>query len=308
MSSTNYGAEGTVGEVAGEQTSTNYKANSGLVFVQNANVPTVTLTNGGSWYNKLLVTIGPENNASDTTYAIAISDDNFTTTNYVKPDGTLDSSLQASDYQSYTSWGGSSGTTIVGLNRNTTYKVKVKAIQGRYTESAYSPVVSASTADLILSFDLDVAPTDSESGPPYAVGFGDLSAGAVSTASDKVWVDFATNGENGGSIYVYDAYAGLKSSAVNYTISSASTNLTSASEGFGLQVASVSNLTAESPYDGSSENVGAVDTTIRTIFDSGGAPVTSGRGSFVLKAKSATETPAANDYTDTLTLISSAAF
>lgn len=309
MSSSTYSSDGIVGEVDGQQSSSTYKVNSGLVFVQNANVPTVTLVNSGNWYNKLHVTIGPQNNPTDTKYAIAISTDNFTTTQYVQSDDTVGSILGPEDYQTYSNWGGASGEDIIGLLQNTTYEVKVKAMQGYYTESAYGPPASNSTSPVTLTFDIDIAPTDTETSPPYSISMGSLNPGSVSTANDKIWVDLDTNAANGGYIYIYDQYAGLKSVNVDHTITSSSTNLSSATEGFGLQVDSATNISAVSPYNGSAgtDNVGVVDSTVRELF-SANSPVTSGRGSVLVKAKASNTTPAANDYADTLTLISSAAF
>ena len=56
-----------------------------------------------------------------------------------------------------------------------------------------------------------------------------------------------------------------------------------------------------------SNNVGVLDTALRLAYTSTN-PVTAGRGSLVLKAKSQVSTPAASDYTDTLTLIAAASF
>lgn len=306
--STNYSIEGVVGEAAGKQDSTNFSVLGGLNFAQNANVPAApTFVNSSSWYNKLLLTINTSNNPTDTTYAIAISDDNWTTTKYVQNDNTIGSTLGTEDYQTYTNWGGASGEYVVGLTGNTTYKVKLKATSGQFTETGYGPEASAATSALTLSFDIDVSSTDTETAAPYSVSMGDLTAGSVITASDKVWIDIATNAEYGGSVYVYDSNAGLRSSATAYTISSASTNITSASEGFGLRVDSASNVSSVSPYDGASDNVGIVNTTIRSIFTSA-TPITTGRGSILVKAKASSVTPAAADYTDTLTLIASGTF
>ena len=88
--SENYTQEGIVGEQATtDQASENFRIGSGLNVVQQANVPTVTITNDANWYNKLKVIIGIENNPTDTVYAIAISSDDFVTTNYVQSDNTV---------------------------------------------------------------------------------------------------------------------------------------------------------------------------------------------------------------------------
>ena len=312
--SADYSVEGIVGQTAGSQKTGTYAAGSGLVFVQQANVPVApTFVNTSSWYNKLKFTINTSNNPTDAKYAIAISTDNFTTTNYIQSDNTIGATLGAEDFQTYATWGGASGGFVTGLTGSTTYYIKVKATQGKYTESGWGPVASAATVGSRLSFDIDVAPTDQETAAPYAVSMGTLTTGTVNTATDKVWIDLDTNGSSGGYVYVYDQYNGLRSAVTNYTITSASSDLTEASEGFGIQSASVTEsaggpLAAQSPYNGAGHNVGIVDTSIRTIYTSSNLPITAGRGSFYIKAKPKNITPASSDYTDTLTIIATASF
>lgn len=307
--SANYSVEGVLGEIAGEQTSANFGADSGLAFVQNSNVPPApTFVNSNSWYNKLHITLNTGNNPSDTVFAIAITDDDWVTTEYVQNDNTIGTTLGSEDWQTYTAWGAASGEYIIGLTPNTTYKVKVSAKQGSFTQSPWGPIASASTSTSSLVFDIDISATDSETAAPYTVSMGDLTVGSVTTATEKIWIDLTSNAENGAYVYIYDAYAGLKSTHANYTIPSTSTNLTSTTEGFGIRADSTSNITALSPYNGIDDNIGVVDTTVREIFNSGGAAVTNGRASMLIKAKTSSTTPAANDYTDTITLISAGTF
>lgn len=318
--SSNYSLEAILSELAAAQSSANYRADSGLIFTQQSNVPPApTFVNDtGTRYNKLKITINQDSgDPSDTTYAIAISTDDFVTTNWVQPDNTIGSSLGIEDFQSYANWGGASGEFIIGLARNTTYKVKVKSRQGKYTESPLGPVASAATVDSQISFDIDIGggSDPGETAPPYAVNVGSLTAGTPVTASNRVWLDLATNGEAGGYIYVYDQNAGLRSTDVDYTINSATANLASGAvtEGFGLQGASKTQssggpLDYVGPYDGTAENVGLVNTVIREIFDTSSSPIVGGRGSFSIKAKASNITPGANDYSDTLTVIAAASF
>lgn len=313
--STNYSIEGGIGDVAGNnQTSANYKAGEGLLFLQQANTPAApTLTNTSNWYNKLLLTLNVSNNPTDADFAVAISTDNFTTTNYLQDDNTIGATLGTEDWQTYAAWGGATGEYIVGLSPNTTYYVKIKARQGNFTETQWGPVASVATSQVSLTFDIDVSSADSETAAPYTVAFGQLAVGVVNTAANKVWLDFETNAEDGGYVYIYDQYGGLNSVSVNYTITSATADLASATEGFGIRNNSVTQtsggpLAALSPYNVSSDNVGVVNTTIREIYNSTGSPIVGGRSSFLIKAKISSVTPASSDYTDTLTLISSVTF
>jgi len=311
--SDNYTVEGVLGDqTTNDASSAGYGIGAGLLFEQQSNVPTVILSNDANWYNKLKAVIDSQNNPSDTVYAIAISPDNFVTTRYVQNDNTVGSALGSEDYQTYTNWGGGSGVTIIGLTPGTTYSVKVKAKQGDFTESPYGPVSSAATVNSSLTFDIDVASGNSETAAPYTLSVGSLTSGSVTTSGNKVWVDFDSNAEGGGYVYVAGQYGGLKSTNLNYTITSSTADLAGASEGYGIQSTSTAatsgTLTALSPYSNSGNNVGVVDTTIRELYNSSAGSITGGRGSFVVKAKASGTTPSSNDYSDTLTIIASGTF
>lgn len=308
--STNYAIEGITGEQGEDQLQgTTYDLGPGLEFTNQANVPTApTFTNPSNYYNKLKIVINTASNPSDTKFAIAISADNFASdTRYVQNDDTVGSTLGSEDYQTYANWGGASGELIIGLLSNTTYTVKVKAMQGSFTETGWGPTASAATVTPALTFDIDVAATDTDNSVT-TLDLGSLPSGTVVDSSDKIWVDFVTNGESGGRVYVYGSNAGLLSSRAAYTISAVTGNLTALTEGFGAQGSTATNGLSEATlYDQTGNTVGTIDTAIREIFTAT-APTTSGRGSFLLKAKSSAVTPAASDYTETLTVVASASF
>ncbi len=308
--SSSYALEG----ILGEQNSTEldgitYDLGPGLQFTNQANVPLApTFTNPSSYYNKLKVVLDTASNPSDTLFALAISADNFVSdTRYVQSDDTVGNSLGIEDYQTYTAWGGASGTLIIGLTSGTTYHIKVKAFQGKFTETDYGPTASAATVNPQMTFDIDVAATDVDNSVS-TIDLGSLLAGTVIDSAEKVWVDFITNGENGGRVYVYGSNAGLASTQAAYTISAVTGNLTALTEGFGLQGSTATNgLTEAALYDQTGNTVGTIDTSIRELFTAT-APTTGGRGSFLLKAKSSAVTPSAGDYTESLTVIASANF
>ena len=307
----NYSLTGVAGEVSsGNLSGTSYDLGPGLLFTQQSNTPAApTFTNPSNHYNKLKFVLDTGSNPSDTLFAIAISTDNFVTTNYVQADNTIGSSAV---YQTYSTWGGASGAFVVGLTSNTTYKIKVKAIQTKYTESSFSAVATAATTTPSLSYDIDISTTDSETSSPYTLNFGTLNVGSVTTAAEKIWIDLDTNAEAGAFVYLYAINAGLTSASTGTTLTSVSTDLGSASTGYGLRINSMTQssgtLTAVSPYNGSNDVVGVVDTTSRNIFTSNGAPITAGRGSLLVKAKASTSTPAATDYSTVITMIASATF
>lgn len=312
MNSANYSMNGAAGELEnGFLKGTNFNLGAGLVFVKSANVPTVAVfDNPSNYYNKLHLVVGSQNNASDTKFAIAISPDDFVTTYYVKSDNSIGTTLGLVDYQTYSQWGGASGITVNGLQPSTTYSVKVKAMQGKYTETDWGPKVSAATVNPQITFDIDVSPTNTETSPPYVIALGDLNPGSVVTSNSRVWIDFDTNANSGGSVFIYGQNSGLKSTTSNYTISTTNGDLNSLSAGFGAQAVSASQssggpLSVNTLYNLVGDNVGLTDISVRQIFYSE-TPVTSGRGSFVIKARSDNNAPAGNDYTEALTVVASA--
>lgn len=312
--STNYSLNATTGETSGaEAASTNYRTRSGNQNSQQAHVPDVaSLTNPANYYNKLKFILIPGANPSDTLFSIAISSDNFATTQYIKSDNTVGSVKLIGDYQSYAAWGGASGQLVVGLSPSTTYKIKVNAFQGKFTETEYGPMASAATAAPSITFHIDVSAIDTTTSPPYATSFGSLLPATVTNTPEKVWVSLDTNAEGGAKVYISSVNGGLHSNANNFTIASATADLAAVSTGFGAQGLTATQVsggpfTISSPYNVATQNVGILNATIREIFSSP-LPITAGRGSLQLKARAAALTPAAGDYRDTLTLTAAGAF
>ena len=275
-------------------------------------MPLATITNDALWYNKLKVVIDAQSNPSDAVFAVAISSDNFATTQYVKSDFTVTPTLSFADYQTYAAWGSATGQIVRGLSPGTVYTVKAMAFRGKFTESGYGPTTSAATVYPQLSFGIDVAATDISTSPPYQITFGSLPVSTVTDSPTRIWVSVATNGESGGKVYLSGLNSGLKSLASAYTIAAATGDLSSLAEGFGVQGISATQgsggpLALTAPYNGAGANVGVADSLIREIF-SAPAPVTGGRGSLILKAKTKPLTPASGDYAETLTVVASASF
>jgi hypothetical protein len=303
-SSSSYSGNSAVGDVTGDNTSsTNYTANPGLINTFQANVPGApTLTNPASYYDKLLIAIDTASNPSDTKFAVAISSNNFVTTQYVKSDNTIGPILASADLRTYSGWGSGSGTTIIGLTPSTSYKVKVSAMQGSLTQSAYGPSSTASTSPPQLTFSLS----------PSSVNFGNLNAGSVASAPSNITANLDTNADSGAVIAISDQNTGFHSTDTTTTITSATADLASVTTGYGAQVASTTQtsggpLNSSSPYNVSGTNVGGLSTTSQAIFLTS-APIVGGSGQILLKAKASSLTPAASDYTDTLTVIAAGNF
>ena len=310
-SSANYSLNGISGEVSNTQSgSTNYNARSGNNNEQQVPVPPApSFTNAANYYNKLKFVINPGTNASDAKFAIAISSDGFVTTQYVQVDDTVGSSLTISNFQTYTAWGGASGQFVVGLAPSTSYQIKVSAIQGAFDQTEFGPTASAATVAPSISFSMF---TDSQPTAPFSTGFGSLLPATVTTASDKIWINLATNAESGASVYLNSANGSLHSTARGTDITSATADLSATSTGYGAQVVATSQtsggpLTSLSPYNVASNNVGILSTLLTPIFTTS-TPITGGSGDFKLLAKASSQTTESSDYQDTLTLTAAAAF
>lgn len=303
-SSSNYQLNGSAGAQGGQLTSGSYALPAGIKASTSLSAPAAaTFTNPSNEYNRLNITLSVSGFASDTKYLIAISDDNFTTTKYVQPDQTIGTNLGISNYQTYAAWGGASGCWVLGLSQNTTYKVKVAALQGPATGSSFGPTATAATTEPSLTVALSTSLTST---PPFAVGFTSLTPGSVVAADATVTAAITTNAQNGGSILLRDQNGGLVSSRAAYTITSASTDLTSANSGYGAQISAVSQagggpLVAASPFNGAGNNVGLLSNTWQELATFATA-LSNGSVTTTFKAKASSTVPASTDFTDTLTV------
>ncbi len=306
-SSANYQLNGELGAQGGQSSSsTNYTNKSGETVTQNANVPPApNLSNPSNEYNRLKLVINTGSNPSDTKFAIAISSDDFVSTQYVKSDTSIGSTFAITDYKDYVAWGGASGFWITGLASNTTYKVKVKAMQGDFTESPYGPKTSGvATVSPSISFGIATNPP---AGPPYSASFSGLTGGTVFVANADAILSLDTNSLSGGEVFIRDNNSGLTSASAATTISSATDDLSNASSGYGAMVTSTSQstggpLSSISPFNGSVNNVGGLTTALQKIVSTPG-PISGGSITVQLKAKATTTTPAATDYNDVVTFI-----
>jgi hypothetical protein len=299
--STTYKAQANAGEISGTSNSTTYTEHSGAVQTEQLNVPLApTLSNGsGTYYNELQFTINPGILPSDTTYAIAVSPNNFTTTYYVQTTGALGGSPV---YQSYTAWGNSSGSYMTGLSNSSTYEVKVAAMEGLFTNTEYGPYASSTTTSPSITFSIS----------PTTISLGALTAGNIVTSGTNITASLTTDAESGADVFVSGANGGLKTASRSYTIAGVTGNLASLSEGFGLQGISATDssggpLSLVSPYAGTGNVVG-IDSTTPTRILTTPIEVQSGSSTIELQAKSAVLDPAASDYQEVLTFAAAAAF
>lgn len=308
-SSANYRLNGVAGSQSGVgsgQTSANFTVEPGSNNTADANVPPApALTNPEGYYDRLKLVINTGNNPSDAKYLIAISNDNFVTTQYVQSDNSIGSSQTIGNYQTYTAWGGSGGFSVLGLTGSTSYRAKVKAIQGSFTGTAFGPATAAALT-LQTSVSMSLA-TSLTSTPPFPVSFVNLTAGTVTNSNADAIIGLSSNAANGGGVYVRGTNGALLSASTSNSIVSVSADLSAAGSGYGAQVISASQtvggpLLKQAPYSGSANNVGVISTALQPILMTSG-PITSGQGTVRLMAKPATTTLSADDYADVVTLI-----
>jgi hypothetical protein len=315
VSSSNYSLEGITGEANGSNASTaNAGTNPGFIQTQQEGEPTITLTNTSNNYDRLHFVLTPpvDTACSNTSvlYAIEVSTSStFSSISYVQPDDTLGATLvYPTDYQTCAAWGGTTGQYVIGLSNSTTYYMKATAIFGKYTQSPYGPAASATTSGQQLTYCLYTGATCGSG--TNSISMGNMAPQTVTTSSANIGVNFATNANSGGNVYIYSQNGGMKSTAASYLINTATANLNAATEGYGAQVTSVtpgtgSALTSQAPYNGTGNNVGALNKTISTLFSTAG-PVTGASGSLAIKVLPSSTTPEASDYSDVLTVVASA--
>jgi hypothetical protein len=200
LTSETYKAFGQTGEDGGEQLSSEtMKANSGLIYAIQANIPPApTLSNPATNYDRLKFILQTDSNPSDAQYAIQISTDDFISDiRYVQNDNTVGASLGSEDWQTYSAWGGASGAFVSRLTNNTTYKIRAKARVGNYTESGWGPASSAvKTSDPSLTFSLD----------SNTITFSNLSASnSFTDATKNTILTTSTNAYNGYIVYAKEA-------------------------------------------------------------------------------------------------------
>lgn len=195
--SENYGAFGILGEFSqGSLGSENFGIGGGLPSTLMPDIPQApSFTNPGTFSDRLLLTLTPSSNPSDTTYAASItkdSDTNWDDIMYVQDDGTLSTQLGLEDFRTYDDWGGPLGSIVLDLERDTTYKIRLKARSGNFTETGWGEEATGTTAIPYLVFGVDAD----------QIQFDDLSSSNNHTDSSKYTVlTTSTNAYNGYIIY-----------------------------------------------------------------------------------------------------------
>lgn len=268
-------------------------------------------------YDRARFEIEVNNNPDDTLYGIEISNDGFISdikcidgsTFYPKSVA----NCNINDFRTETDWE-TEVFNIKGIISNTTYTLRVTALHGDFTQSDYSKTSSATTADGSIDFDIDIANTGgtiTETDAPYNIYFNNsqvLIAGASAVTSENlIWLDANSSSYGGLSIIQFGKYGGLYSATTSQTITSSSENLdTVGNEGFGLQSyytnsdtssSYLGEISIDSNYSGTTNNVGEVTTSAKRIYYTD-APLKDGRMGIYLKARADSNKNPATDYSE----------
>lgn len=168
-------------------------------------------------------------------------------------------------------------------------------------------IVVSATVPQTFSFALS-ANTDS---------LGSLSTGSVTTSPTPRTATLNTNAKNGWNVWARDTSTGLASALAPYTIGSttpgSNSTLVAGTEGYNFgttssQVSGTGTITVAAPFIGvGAGQGGGLDTALRSIATSNGTANTA-----VLTLKNnvaiSASTPAAGDYTDTVTVVGAGLF
>ncbi|TAK89699.1 hypothetical protein EPO04_01170 [Patescibacteria group bacterium] len=168
-------------------------------------------------------------------------------------------------------------------------------------------IVVSATVPSVFSFALS-ANTDA---------LGTLSSSSVTTSPTPRTATVNTNAKNGWMVWAKDANTGLTSASASSTIASTTpgtnSTLSSGTSGYNTgittsQVGGSGSISVAAPFVGSSAGQGGgLDTTLRALVSSTGTADTA-----VLTIKNNASinatTPAASDYTDTITIIGAGLF
>lgn len=271
-------------------------------------------------YNKARFEIDTNDNPTDTLYSVQISQDNFTSDiryidgNTFSPESISTHNL--SDFLTKIDWE-NPDFNIQGLQSGTTYYIRIVALHGDFTESQPGPIASATTSSGSVFFDIDIEDENgitAETASPYSIFFTGayelISGSTPTTAKDRIWLDAATNSQGGFAIVIKGENGGLKSNTTGQTIVSATADLNTAPEGFGLQSEFINqdtfpylgSVSATPDYTGTGNSVGIVGTTPKKIYESS-MPIYNGRMALKVIAKPGTDKAGATDYQETIYFI-----
>ncbi len=145
---------------------------------------------------------------------------------------------------------------------------------------------------------------------------GNLSSGSVTTSPTPRTVTVNTNAKNGWLVWARSANTGLNSASASATIASTTpgtnSTLSAGTEGYNTgvtqsQTSGTGTITVATPFVNGTSQGGGLDTSLRTLASSNG---TANNAVLTLRNNVAISgsTPAATDYTDTITVVGAGLF
>jgi len=267
-------------------------------------------------YNQARFEIDTNDNPTDTLYAVMISTDNFVSDiRYIDGSNFWPETISThnlSDFLTKTDWE-TEDFNIQGLQSGTTYYIRIFALHGDLTQTQPGPIANATTSSGSVFFDIDIEDqygVSAETNSPYNIYFSGayelIGGSAPVTAEDRIWLDAGTNSQGGLAIITYGVNGGLKSNTTGQTIVSATADLNTTSDGFGIQSEYINqdsypylgSISATTAYSGSGNSVGIIGTTATKVYESS-TPIFNGRMALKVIAKPGTDKTAATDYQET---------
>ncbi len=271
-------------------------------------------------YDRARFEIDANDNPTDTLYEILISEDNFVSDiKYIDGNTFWPESISThnlSDFLTKTDWE-TPDFNILGLQSGTTYYIRIAALHGDFTQTEVGPIASATTSFGSIFFDIDIEDEmgiSAETSPPHSISFTGayelIGGSAPITAQDRIWMDAGTNSQGGFALVTRGLNGGLKSDTTGQTILSATADLNSTTDGFGIQSEYInqdsypylSSITATTDYGGTGNSVGIVGVTATKVYESS-TPVFNGRMALKVIAKPGIDKGAATDYQETIFFI-----
>mgnify|MGYP005837027001 CR=1 FL=1 len=290
-------------------------------------------------YDRAKIEINTQQNPGDVKYAIQIATNSSFTSGvqyiagsnrFPKPNLTINDFLYKCEWEGIIdgSYCVSTNTTyqkynILGLTPGTLYYLRAAALKeinnnGTFTQSEWSPAVTAATENPSLSFDIDIAAnTSTSTNPPYILSVNNIIPESTFTSSNNIIIKTTTNALNGINTYVRSNNGNLTHVSTGDTIPTYSGDLDLVSNGFGLRNDSATNGQTNSGYlgsinvntspidysdSGAVNKVGGVSTTFTELLNSNSLPLLNGVSGFKLKAKT-DFSRSAGQYNETLTII-----
>lgn len=212
-------------------------------------------------------------------------------------------------------WTNSAAVTVkAGATPSNLGSVTTQASGPTTIDSAQFATASIADDQIVVTATVPAAFSFALSGNTDALGT--LSSSAVSSSPTPRTATINTNAQNGWMVWARDSSTGLSSAVASHTIASttpgSNSTLSSGTEGYNTgvtssQVGGSGTITVATPFVGGANQGGGLDTSLRTLASSDGTADTAVL-TLTNNASISALTPAATDYTDTITVVGAGLF